>query len=125
MANSATTSLLASLQDLNAPQLRRLLVEHLTQQKVGLYWEANAIARDAALIRLAQGAALPQDWPARIARAAAAPLPISAADLMPDLTGPAVGQGLKAAERAWIASGFNAPRAALIAAARQSGGSVA
>lgn len=43
------TSLLESLQHLNAPQLRRLLVEHLTQQKVGLYWESNAIARDAAL----------------------------------------------------------------------------
>jgi adenine-specific DNA-methyltransferase len=49
MANSATTSLLASLQDLNAPQLRRLLVEHLTKQKLGLYWESNAIERDAAL----------------------------------------------------------------------------
>ncbi len=43
------TSLLDSLQHLNAQQLRRLLVEHLTQQKVGLYWESNAIARDAAL----------------------------------------------------------------------------
>ena len=49
MANSATTSLLASLQDLNAPQLRRLLVEHLTKQKLGLYWESNAIERDSAL----------------------------------------------------------------------------
>ena len=43
------TSLLDSLQHLNAQQLRRLLVEHLTQQKVGLYWESSAIARDAAL----------------------------------------------------------------------------
>ncbi len=49
MANTATTSLLASLQDLNAPQLRRLLIEHLTKQKLGLYWESNAIERDAAL----------------------------------------------------------------------------
>ena len=49
MAPSATTSLLASLQDLDAPQLRRLLVEHLTKQKLGLYWESNAIERDAAL----------------------------------------------------------------------------
>ena len=75
------------------------------------------IARDAALIRLARGDDLPTDWPARIARAAGAPLPISAADLMPELAGAAVGRGLKAAERAWIASGFRAPRAALIAAA--------
>ena len=49
MANTATTSLLASLQDLNAPQLRRLLIEHLTKQTLGLYWESNAIERDAAL----------------------------------------------------------------------------
>lgn len=41
--------LLAQLDGLNASQLRRLLVEHLTRQKLGLYWEANAIERDAAL----------------------------------------------------------------------------
>ena len=41
--------LLASLEHLSAPQLRRLLTEHLTQQKLGLYWESSAIARDAAL----------------------------------------------------------------------------
>jgi adenine-specific DNA-methyltransferase len=41
--------LLAQLDGLNAAQLRRLLVEHLTRQKLGLYWEANAIERDAAL----------------------------------------------------------------------------
>ncbi len=49
MAKAETTSLLAELQNLDAPQLRRLLVEHLTKQKLGLYWESNAIARDAAL----------------------------------------------------------------------------
>lgn len=37
MPESAPTSLLESLKHLNAQQLRRLLVEHLTQQKVGLY----------------------------------------------------------------------------------------
>ncbi|MGB4926137.1 MAG: site-specific DNA-methyltransferase [Giesbergeria sp.] len=42
-------SLLESLKQLNAEQLRRLLVEQLTQQKLGLYWESDAIARDAAL----------------------------------------------------------------------------
>lgn len=40
--------LLAQLEHLNEQQLRRLLVEHLTQRKLGLYWEANAIERDAA-----------------------------------------------------------------------------
>lgn len=40
--------LLQSLVGLSAPQLRRLLTEHLTKQKLGLYWEASAIERDAA-----------------------------------------------------------------------------
>lgn len=39
--------LFAQFDHLNAQQLRRLLVEHLTRQKLGLYWEANAIERDA------------------------------------------------------------------------------
>ena len=30
-------------------QLRRMLTEHPTQQKLGLYWESTAIERDAAL----------------------------------------------------------------------------
>ena len=42
-------NLLAQLEHLNEQQLRRLLVEHLTKQKLGLYWEANAIERDAAV----------------------------------------------------------------------------
>lgn len=44
-----TDNLLAQLDHLNEQQLRRLLVEHLTRQKLGLYWEANAIERDQAL----------------------------------------------------------------------------
>lgn len=42
-------NLLQSLEHLSAPQLRRLLTERLTQQKLGLYWESSAIERDAAL----------------------------------------------------------------------------
>lgn len=41
--------LFAQLERLNAQELRRILVDHLTKQKLGLYWEANAIERDAAL----------------------------------------------------------------------------
>lgn len=44
-----TDNLLAQLDHLNEQQLRRLLVEHLTRQKLGLYWEASAIERDQAL----------------------------------------------------------------------------
>ncbi|SNR38664.1 CCA tRNA nucleotidyltransferase [Paracoccus sediminis] len=48
------------------------------------------------------------------ARAAARPLPIGAADLHPRLHGPALGRALKAAEDAWIESGFALPPPALI-----------
>ena len=44
-------NLLAQLSHLNEQQLRRLLVEQLTRQKLGLYWEASAIERDAASVR--------------------------------------------------------------------------
>jgi len=49
MTNAATQSLHARLESLGAPELRRLLVEHLTRRKLGLYWESDAIERDAAL----------------------------------------------------------------------------
>lgn len=41
-------SLLAQLDHLDATQLRRLLVDQLTRQKIGLYWEHDAIERDRA-----------------------------------------------------------------------------
>ena len=46
---STPNDLLQSLEHLSAPQLRRLLTEHLTKQKLGMYWESSAIERDAAL----------------------------------------------------------------------------
>lgn len=46
---TSATALLQNLDGLNAQQLKRLLVEHLTRQKLGLYWESNAIERDQAL----------------------------------------------------------------------------
>lgn len=55
-------SLLAQLDHLNEQQLRRLLVEHLTKQKLGLYWEASAIERDAALNANLVLPRLVQDW---------------------------------------------------------------
>ncbi|MDW5417177.1 site-specific DNA-methyltransferase [Iodobacter sp. CM08] len=42
-------SLLEQLDQFNEQQLRRLLVEHLTERKLGLRWEANLIERDAAM----------------------------------------------------------------------------
>lgn len=49
MTNTTSGGLLGQLDQLDAAQLRRLLVEHLTGQKLGLTWEANAIERDGAL----------------------------------------------------------------------------
>lgn len=43
------TDLLSRLDRLNAQELRRLLVEHLTRRKLGLTWERNAIEHDDAL----------------------------------------------------------------------------
>ncbi len=52
------------------------------------------------------GGAVPPDLDDTLARAAAATFPLRAADLMPALSGPALGAALKKAEAAWIASGF-------------------
>jgi len=42
-------ALLQQIDKLSAPELRRLLAEHLTQRKLGLTWERDAIAHDRAL----------------------------------------------------------------------------
>ncbi len=60
--SSRAANLLSQLDHLNAQQLRRLLVEHLTKQKLGLYWEANAIERDAALNADLVLPRLVEDW---------------------------------------------------------------
>lgn len=44
-----SASIAAQLANLNEHELRRLLVEQLTKQKLGLVWEHNAIERDRAL----------------------------------------------------------------------------
>lgn len=76
---------------------------------------------DLALLRAAGGQALPPDWRDRLAAAAAARLPIAAADLPARLRGPALGRGLRAAENAWIGSGFTLPVPALITEALRAG----
>lgn len=68
----------------------------------------------AASIVLARAAALeaPPEagWDDGIARGAAARCPVTAADLMPQLSGPALGERLAALEERWIASGFRLTR---------------
>jgi len=43
------SDLLSRLEQFNAHELRRLLIEHLTKRKLGLAWERDAIAHDEAL----------------------------------------------------------------------------
>ena len=49
-----------------------------------------------------------------IAAAAAQTFPLKAADLIPELSGPALGKALKEAEARWIASGFTLTKAELL-----------
>ncbi|MGX7005665.1 site-specific DNA-methyltransferase [Caballeronia sp. KNU42] len=67
----SNASLLSQLDSLNEQQLRRLLVEHLTKQKLGLYWEANAIERDKALNANLVMPVLRQEWSMLAPRGAA------------------------------------------------------
>lgn len=46
---TSDAALLQQLDKLSAPELRRLLAEHLTTRKLGLTWERDAIAHDRAL----------------------------------------------------------------------------
>ncbi len=73
-------------------------------------------ARDVVLLRGALlGAALPPAWESEVARGAAAEFPVCAADLMPDLSGAALGNRLREIEDRWIASGFGLSREQLLA----------
>ncbi|WP_081536069.1 CCA tRNA nucleotidyltransferase [Rhodovulum sp. P5] len=72
-------------------------------------------ARDAVLLTAAAlGAPPPSGFMADIETGAAAAFPLSARDLMPGLSGPALGDRLKALEARWIASGFTLTREDLL-----------
>lgn len=76
------------------------------------YRMGNELGRDYAL--LAADQTLPQDWAKQVEHAANSSLPITAKDLMPKLSGAALGKGLKDAETLWISSGFTCTRQELI-----------
>ena len=78
------------------------------------YRLGEARARQVAILRASRGADLRADWREEIAFAAGQRFPLTAADVMPPLQGPAVGRGLRAAEAAWIESGFLMPAPGLI-----------
>ncbi|WP_415184472.1 CCA tRNA nucleotidyltransferase [Phaeovulum sp.] len=93
------------------------------QSAIGSYEDAGTLgyrlgeagAQDALLVRAALlEMPLPEGWPEAARRGASARFPISAADLMPDLQGPALGQRLRDLEARWIASGFTLSRDELL-----------
>lgn len=72
-------------------------------------------AQDALLVRAALlEMPLPEGWTEAASRGADARFPISAADLMPELQGPALGQRLRDLEARWLASGFTLTREDLL-----------
>src|SRR5690606_32328013 len=97
-----------------AAHLRHLAEAAALDPAAAAFHHGPQMARDGVLLAAALGRPAPADWAARIE--AARPLPATAADLAP-LSGAALGAGLRRAQAAWIASGFAAPRQALIAAA--------
>jgi tRNA nucleotidyltransferase/poly(A) polymerase len=103
----------------NADDRRRAIIQDSAVEWTApgeVAWRHGAeTARDAALVRAALlGAPLPQQMEDAIARGAAATFPVRAADLMPALTGPALGARLARLEAAWIASDFTLDREALL-----------
>lgn len=80
------------------------------------YRHGAASARDIALLGAAlSGTPLPSDLETAIERGASARFPVRAADLMPALTGPALGAELARLEAAFIASEFALDRDDLLA----------
>ena len=86
-------------------------------------WRGGArLAWDVALTKAAITLAAPSpDISDRICAGTKAEFPLSASDLMPDVEGPALGEALSRAEKAWIASAFTLDRSALIDIARKPG----
>ena len=81
-----------------------------------LGWQLGAdIATDAVLARAAiLQSTLPPDWQAEIQRGAKSRFPVSAADLMPDLQGPALGHRLKEMQARWLASDLHLSKPSLL-----------
>ena len=75
----------------------------------------GAVALNAAIFETVP----PENARSEVTRGAAQSLPIAAADLMPGLTGSALGTALHRANEAWVASDFTLDRARLLAIAKR------
>lgn len=79
--------------------------------KLGAQAGADVVLARAALLE----SPLPDHWQTDVARGAASPFPVTAADLMPQLTGPALGAKLAQLESLWLASDLRLTRQDLLA----------
>ena len=96
-------------------QARVALTEDMPLPELA-YHHGFDIAQNVALVRAAATQEPPNDTlKASLTKASEARFPVKAADLMPTLEGPALGQKLKQLEDRWIASGFTLTREALLA----------
>lgn len=86
---------------------------------VAAYRLGRAFAAQSVLIRAAHGEKPAFGWCHELARGAAAKFPLTARDLMPALSGPALGEALHRAETAFVESDFTLPRDALLRIALQ------
>lgn len=81
-----------------------------------LGWLLGHKAVDVVLLRSAMfETVLPPQWRDEIARGTSARLPVTASDLMPELTGKALGERLRQIENRWLASDLRLERAQLLA----------
>ena len=78
--------------------------------RLGAQRAADAVLLCAAILE----SPLPPGWTDNVRRGAAAVFPITAADLMPGLTGVALGERLKALQTRWLASDLRASRQDLL-----------
>ena len=98
------------------------LVRRMAGDRLGV-WSEQSITQGLQLGEVPQGIdpceISPSDLARTMHRAEAARFPLRAADLMPELGGPALGAALARAEGAWIASGFALDRESLLGIARR------
>ena len=94
-----------------------------THPPVVLGWTLGEVpAQDVLLCRAALlETPLPPDWRAELRLGAQSVFPVAASDLMPQLSGPALGTTLKALQTAWLASGLTLNKAALLKIAQNGG----
>lgn len=94
--------------------LREAVGSLLTPAALG--WKLGAQGgEDAMLLRAALlEAPLPPGWQSDVARGAASRFPVTAADLMPALSGPSLGKALKRLETLWLQSDLQLKRDALL-----------